>query len=109
METLSLMQLFGLVGFATYIGGFSAIQFGALDGNSRLYSVISVTAASLVLMSLLEHFNLASALIQISWITIGVGGIIWKTYSARQTLSPTVKDAREEFATLSQRLSEMRG
>ncbi len=109
METLSLMQLFGLAGFATYLGGFSAIQFGLLDGNSRLYSLISITAASFVLMSLMEHFNLASALIQISWITIGVSGIIWKTYSARREPSPVTAKARDEFATLAQRLSEMRG
>ncbi|MDD9910882.1 MAG: hypothetical protein OXR62_14485 [Ahrensia sp.] len=107
MESLSLMQLFGLAGFATYIGGFTAIQFGLIDGNSRLYSAISILAASLVLASLMEHFNLASALIQVSWITIGCGGIIWKTVSAKRT-QPAGTD-REDFVTLSRRLSQMRG
>ncbi|MGI9356732.1 MAG: CBU_0592 family membrane protein [Rhizobiaceae bacterium] len=109
METLSLMQIFGLAGFATYIGGFTSIQFGIIDGNSRLYSVISITAASLVLASLMEHFNLASALIQVSWITIGICGIVWKTYSARRMATPFTVDDREEFVTLSRRLSKMRG
>jgi len=109
MEMLSLMQIFGLAGFATYIGGFTAIQFGILDGNSRLYSLISIMAAAFVLASLMEHFNLASALIQVSWITIGLCGIVWKTYSARRVPSAITVDDREAFATLSRRLSETRG
>lgn len=103
------MQVSRLAGFATYIGGFTAIQFGILDGNSRLYSLISITAASFVLASLVEHFNLASALIQVSWITIGLCRIVWKTYSVRRVPGPVTVDDREEFVTLSRRLSEMRG
>lgn len=69
------LQIVGLAGFLVYIGAFGAVQFGRLDGNGTTYSVCNVLAASLVGISLLAEFNLSSALIQISWISIGVMGI----------------------------------
>ena len=73
---LSLFDAFGLLGFAAYLGGFSALQFGLLDGNGKSFAWINVIAASFVLISLYDAFNLASALIQISWIIIGYVGIV---------------------------------
>ncbi len=75
IETLSFIQFCGLAGFVGYIAGFAGLQFGFLDGNGWVYSLINILAASLVLASLMEQFNLASALIQISWIVIGIAGI----------------------------------
>lgn len=76
MESLSLIQFVGLVGFLGYMTGFAGQQFGIIDGNGKAYSIINIISASLVLASLMEHFNLASALIQVSWIMIGTGGLI---------------------------------
>lgn len=73
---LSLFDVFGLLGFATYLGGFGALQFGLLDGNGKSFAWINVIAASFVLISLYDAFNLASALIQVSWIIIGYVGIV---------------------------------
>jgi len=73
---LSIFDACGLLGFAAYLGGFGALQFGALDGNSKTYAWINVIAASFVLISLYDAFNLASALIQVSWIIIGYVGIV---------------------------------
>ena len=75
MEIFSFVQILGLAGFIGYMAGFAGQQFGLIDGNSKTYSLINVGSASLVLLSLMEHFNLASALIQISWIAIGLGGL----------------------------------
>jgi len=80
---LSLFDAFGLLGFATYLGGFAALQFGWLDGNGKAYAWTNVWGASFVLVSLYDAFNLASALIQISWIVIGYVGILRR--SARRT------------------------
>lgn len=70
------MQQVGLAGFLVYIASFGAVQFGWLDGNGASYAGANVLAASLVAVSLVEHFNLASALIQGSWIVIGGFGLL---------------------------------
>jgi hypothetical protein len=72
---LSVLQIVGVAGFIAYIFGFGAVQMGWMDGNGASYSACNVLAASLVGLSLLAEFNLASALIQISWIIIGCVGI----------------------------------
>lgn len=75
MEPISITQFIGLVGFITYMAGFAGQQFGLIHGDSRAFSIINIVAATLVLVSLTEAFNLASALIQVSWITIGLIGL----------------------------------
>ena len=76
VSELSVFDACGLLGFAAYLGGFGALQFGLLDGNGKAYAWANVIGASLVLISLYDAFNLASALIQISWIIIGYVGIV---------------------------------
>ena len=76
ISELSIFDVSGLLGFAAYLGSFGALQFGLLDGNGKTFAWINVFAASLVLISLYDAFNLASALIQISWIIIGYVGIV---------------------------------
>jgi len=66
----------GLAGVATYVGAYGALQLDLVDGNGVRYSVANVVAASLVLISLTSDFNLASAVIQVVWITIGITGLV---------------------------------
>lgn len=75
LSELGPYQLAGLGGFALYICSFSAVQFNWIDGNSCGYSITNIAAASLVAISLIADFNLASALIQGSWILIGMTGL----------------------------------
>ena len=79
MESPSLMQAFGLIGVVGYIGCFASLQLGLIDGNGRFFAMMSVINASLVLVSLMEQFNLPAAIIQISWITFGLIGLTLKT------------------------------
>lgn len=75
LGTLGPFQLIGIVGFVVYFFAFGRVQFGRLDGNSVTYSALNVLAASLVAISLVAEFNLSSALIQGTWIVIGLVGI----------------------------------
>lgn len=75
LGTLGAFQLTGVFGFLVYIFAFGRVQFGWLDGNSATFSALNVLAASLVAISLIAEFNLASALIQASWIIMGLVGI----------------------------------
>lgn len=83
-SNISLFQCIGVAGFIGYISGFAGLQFGLIDGNSRVYCLISIASASLVLIGLMEHFNLASALIQVSWIVIGVSGLVLRSVRRRK-------------------------
>lgn len=75
VETTTLLRSIGVLGFLLYMAGFAALQFEVLDGNNVGYCVINILAAACVLVSLSVDFNLASALIQCSWILIGTIGL----------------------------------
>jgi hypothetical protein len=76
------LQIIGVVGFLVYVVAFACVQFGVLNGNGALYSLFNVIAASLVAVSLFAEFNLSSAMIQGSWILIGLVGLA-KRFSER--------------------------
>lgn len=84
MEIPSLMQAIGLIGVTGYIMGFASLQLGLIDGNGRFFAFISVINASLVLISLMEQFNLPAAIIQVCWITFGLIGLTIKTIRYNQ-------------------------
>ena len=68
-------QFVGVVGFMIYISSFFSVQCGHLCGNGILFPVLQVTAATCVLVSLASAYNLASFMIQTSYIAIGLYGI----------------------------------
>ncbi len=76
LSSIGPLQLVGLMGFLVYLFSFGWVQIGWLDGNSAKYSLCNVLAASLVAVSLFAEFNLSSALIQGSWIFIGLFGVV---------------------------------
>lgn len=93
---LGLYQFVGVLGFITYFISFGSVQFGLMDGNSTAYSLSNVLAASLVAVSLAAEFNLASALIQGSWIVIGLSGLAlraWKAWPSSRRFLNTTLDA----------------
>ncbi|PTX54028.1 hypothetical protein C8N43_2833 [Litoreibacter ponti] len=75
-DAVSLYQIIGIAGFLAYMAGFAGLQLGLIDGNGTVYIWTNLVGASLVLISLLHAFNLASLLIQVSWIIIGLAGLI---------------------------------
>lgn len=74
--TLDLPLISGMCGVAVYVVAYGLLQGGVISGASYIYASLNILAASLVLLSLTTDFNLASALIQITFIAISVGGII---------------------------------
>ncbi len=87
LTTLGTLEVIGVLGFIVYIVAFGSVQLGMLDGNSTAYCLLNILAASLVAMSLLAEFNLASALIQCSWIAIGLVGLMLRGTSMRRARS----------------------
>lgn len=88
-SNLGLLELVGLLGFFVYITGFGAVQAGYMDGNGMVYSLVNVTAAAFVGISLMTEFNLSSALIQANWIVIGLTGVVLRVCKILQ--NPTAR------------------
>ncbi|MGH1415487.1 MAG: CBU_0592 family membrane protein [Pelagimonas sp.] len=68
-------RLAGVLGFCAYVCVYTCLTLRLLNSDSIRYFAYNTCAATLVLISLSHEFNLASALIQIFWIVLGVIGI----------------------------------
>lgn len=66
----------GLFGAGVYLFSYALLQFGVLKGQSYTYAILNILAASSVLFSLISAFNMSSLVIQVSWITISIVGIV---------------------------------
>lgn len=71
-----LFRAIGLCGFFLYVGVYAAVSFRFLTGDCLAFFVGNTLAAGLVLIGLSHNFNLASALIQVFWICIGIAAIV---------------------------------
>lgn len=83
-----ILELIGVAGFVFYMLSYGLLQLGKISGQSYVYTLLNMLAAALVLISLLHQFNLASALIQISWIGISIVGLfrLWNTRRSRNVI-----------------------
>lgn len=85
-------DVIGLVGVVLYVGAYAAMQLGFIRGQTYTYSGLNLLAASCVMLSLIESFNLSSVLVQGSWIAISIAGMIRLFYLAhRVRFSPEEK------------------
>ncbi len=71
----ALYRLVGVLGFAAYVCVYTCLTLRILSSESIRYFAFNTCAATLVLISLSHEFNLASALIQVFWIVLGIIGI----------------------------------
>ncbi|WP_108880996.1 CBU_0592 family membrane protein [Anderseniella sp. Alg231-50] len=72
---LDIFNAIGIVGVSLYIANYTALQTGFVRGQGYVYPTVCLIAASCVLASLMQDFNLSSAVIQVTWITISIIGI----------------------------------
>lgn len=79
MDQTFFFEAAGFAGVAFYLGSYALLQLGLLRGSGYPYAVMNLLAASLVLLSLFNGWNLYSAIIQISWISISIFGMarVW--------------------------------
>lgn len=81
---MDLYTAIGLGGVGFYVASYGLVQVGRMDGNGAPYSAMNVIAAAMVFVSLLQDFNLASMVTQITWIAIGVGGLLLRFHRNRR-------------------------
>ncbi len=70
------IRFLGVLGFLGYVGLYSCLSLRILHSDSILYFAGNIAAASLVLISLTQDFNLAAAMIQVFWIAMGIPAIL---------------------------------
>lgn len=75
MELATLLNYVGMAGALFYLSSYFLLQAGFIGGNSNTYTILNLIAATLVLFSLYTAFNVASLIIQVSWITISIYGM----------------------------------
>lgn len=89
MENISLLDLLGLAGVLGYLSSYAMVQLKTEFADKLIYSALNFFSALLVMISLMENFNLSSMLIQLSWISISSFGIYrclhYKFYSIHST------------------------
>ncbi|MDG1069876.1 MAG: hypothetical protein P8P40_16095 [Sulfitobacter sp.] len=74
-HTPALAELIGVGGFYLYVLTYPLLTFRVVTAPSLTYFCMNLTAASCVLIGLTASFNLASAMIQIFWISMSLIGI----------------------------------
>ncbi len=72
---LSVSETIGLGGALLYSASYLLAAYDRLPSQSPLYYASKLIAASMVLISLSQNFNLASAVIQVFFITVSMIGI----------------------------------
>lgn len=75
-HTTALAELTGIAGFGLYVLTYGLLTFRILSAQSVHYFCFNLTAATCVLIGLSSSFNLASAMIQIFWISMSLIGIM---------------------------------
>ncbi|GAA6159137.1 hypothetical protein NBRC116589_13110 [Ruegeria sp. HU-ET01832] len=74
--SLQIVTLVGVCGAGLYILNYFMLQMGVIRGTGILYPVLTIIAASCVLISMAEEFNLAGSIIQMAYILISVLGLL---------------------------------
>ena|SRR3990167_2638527 len=90
MNTLSdFSNVAGIVGVIFLLTAFFLLNTNKLSAKDLKYQVMNLSGAILILFSLFFHWNTASVLIEIAWITISLIGII---KAIRNTNKISMKD-----------------
>jgi len=76
-------EVIGVLGFALYVLNYMLLTLRVLCGDCIKFFVLNLLAASCVLIGLSVSFNLASALIQVFWITLSIIAIALRLYRRR--------------------------
>ena len=79
---MDIFQLIGLLGMICIVAAYFLLQIGRINSETLAYQTINLIGAILLIISLLEHFNLGSFLIEVFWIFITFFGF-YKIYKKR--------------------------
>jgi len=73
---VSLLQIGGMVGVVLFLAAYAGSQTGHLHPQRAPALLMNLVGAVLVLLSMLEAFNLASFVLEAAWGVIAVYGLV---------------------------------
>ena len=83
IESLTVYEIIGLAGAGSYMAGYAALQLGIIRGRGATYILFNMVAALLVMISLLNAFNISSMLIQMFFFIVSIFGLTRLFFESR--------------------------
>ena len=80
---MSLLQIGGVVGVAMMLVAYAGAQLDKLDPRSAPALLINIVGAGLVLLSMIEAFNLPAFLMESAWALVALYGLVRLLISRR--------------------------
>lgn len=93
-DTEMVFRIIGVVGFGLYVANYSLLSSRVINSDSAGFFLVNTLAASCVLASNYIEFNLASVMIQVFWIAIGIKAMIIRRRYVKRMQRPTVVSNR---------------
>ncbi len=69
-------DLIGIVGVVMVLIAYAMLQLNKISQRSFWFSFVNLLGSILILISLMYHWNLASVIIEISWLIISTFGVV---------------------------------
>ena len=79
----------GIFGVFLVLLAYFLLQSNIISNKEPRFSLLNLIGAILILYSLFYHWNLASVIIEIAWITISIQGLINCYINKKPTISST--------------------
>jgi hypothetical protein len=95
LQTFTVYEIIGLAGAGSYMLGYGLLQFGLIRGRGAAYILFNMMAATLVMISLLNAFNVSSFLIQLFFFVVSIFGL---TRLYLETRPVTAKNREKKVA-----------
>ncbi|WP_440959328.1 hypothetical protein ACFELO_04225 [Oceanicaulis sp. LC35] len=73
---MTLTDIIGLMGVACVLAGYFLLQIEKVRSDGLGYLLLNLCGASLLIVSLMVTFNLASFVIEICWLSISIFGLV---------------------------------
>lgn len=75
-----LANIVGMAGTVLVVGTYLLMQLNKIDPKGLAFNIVNLVGAVFLLLSLLVHFNMASFVIEIFWISASMIGIynVWR-------------------------------
>ena len=74
--TYSIYDFVGNIGVALIVLTYLLLQMEKMQSSSWLYSFVNAIAATLIIISLMQKFNLSAFVVEAFWLIISLGGLI---------------------------------
>lgn len=71
-----LLDVFGITGVILLVITYLLLQVNKLQSAGLLYSLLNALGAGLIILSLLDNFNLSAFLMEAFWVLISLVGVV---------------------------------